>query len=458
MNYKKLSLSMVAALSITSLNAYEMKSMGYKATGLGGAGVASSRGSLATYYNPALLGISDYTTEISLNVGAAVRENGLIEAVDDLNELGLTDSLDAIEDITSTNYESMTSSQKSAFDKVESAIDILNRIPNSNGVEVSPSVSLATQISRYFGIGVYSSAEIRVNMNFAQDDNGNKKLGLIFDTDAGYIEYTNGTIKESDQTSYDTLSLQGGIDNNLTTINVNTMITAEVPLSFAVPFEMRNGTLSFGITGKAMAVEIFSKNFAIDSDTEELTDDYEENKKTYSAVGVDLGVAYKEHKTGLTLGLVGKNINNPSFETEPDNSGNVETFELEPFFRAGLSLPVWNDNIEFAIDADLQQSDTSYEGMKSQYVGGGMEFHPASWFALRAGLMKNVATESINEGFIYTAGFGFGLKWLQLDASVQMSQETGTFEDEEIPKYVAANISFISRWGDGYNRKVPPAE
>jgi hypothetical protein len=466
MGYKKISLSAIAILSLTSLNAYEMKPMGFKATGLGGAGVASSRGSMATYYNPALLGMSDYTAEVSINAGIGIRENKLVDTVDRLNNLDLTNSIDVAKKITSTSYQAATDAQKKALDNIEQSIEIINKIPTANGLQLLPSISFAGQFSRYFGIGVYGSADIRASLQIDKS-----KLGIILRDDNGNtIQYDTNlktiTTLPLTNSSYETLSLQYALQGSTkdvvdghesTYLNVSTMIQTEVPVSFAYPIEKENGLLSFGISIKPMAVETFSKDMAIDSESNDIGDEYDKNKKTYSGLGVDLGVAYKEYNTGLILALVGKNINSPSFKTQAEGSSKVEDFKLDSFFRAGMSLPIWNDNVELAIDADLQQSDTSYKGMKSQYVGGGMEFHPASWFALRVGAMKNIATESIDEGFIYTAGLGFGLKWLQFDLSAQASQKTGTYDGNEIPKYANVNFSLISRWGDGYNRKEAQA-
>ncbi len=459
---KKITLSFITILGLSSLHAYEMKPMGFKATGMGGTGVASSRGSMATYYNPALLGMSDYTSEISLNAGIGIRENKLVDAADQINKLELSDSLSVLEDVNLTsigtsialNSDNLTADQLKAVDNIEKSINIIKLIPAANGLQLLPSFSLSGQFSRYFAIGAYANIDLRAKMVIDKN-----RLGIIVKKDDGnlvkYDPDTNQISLTALDSSYESASLQYAMDNNKTYLNVSSIVSAEVPLSFAYPLETKNGLFSFGITLKPMSVETFSKDFYIGTDSGDIGDEYNQNKKTYSAFGVDLGVAYKEEKTGLILGLIGKNINAPSFKTEAVN-GRVEEFTMDRYFRAGLSLPVWNDNIEFAVDADLQQSDTSYEGMKSQYVGGGMEFHPASWFALRVGAMKNVAIESIDEGFIYTAGLGFGLKWLQFDLSAQASQKTGTYDGNEIPKYANVNFSLISRWGDGYNRKVAP--
>jgi hypothetical protein len=49
-------------------------------------------------------------------------------------------------------------------------------------------------------------------------------------------------------------------------------------------------------------------------------------------------------------------------------------------------------------------------------------------------------------GIIYTAGLGFGLKWLQLDLSAQMASKTTTVEGTSYPEYAKINLALISRW------------
>lgn len=454
MNYKKIALSFSVISALSVLNAYEMKPLGYKAVGMGGAGVASSRGSFATYYNPALLGFSDYTTQISLDVGVSIRENKLMDTVDELNELKLTEAIDEIADnapASGTNGESSKN--------IADALEVLNKVPNGNGLQLTPSVSLSGQFSRYFGFGIFAQTELRAKMVIDKD-----RLNLIIkDADTNqYFSYdpVNDAYNPSTEASYKAKSLQYALEGDTTVtgdettyLSVNALSVVEVPLSFAYPLETTNGRASIGLSVKPMIAETFSKQMAVDSESDDIGDDYDKNKKSYTSVGLDLGYAYQEAHTGLTLAIVGKNINKPVFETEPNANGVVEKFELEPFFRGGLSLPIWNDNVELAIDADFQQSDTSYEGMKSQYIGGGLEFHPVSWFTFRTGAMKNVAAESLDEGMIYTAGVGFGLKWLQLDISAQVAQKTGRYDGEDIPKYASVNFALVSKWGDGYQRK-----
>ena len=76
---KKIGLSFAVVATLSTLYGAEFKPVGFKAVGLGGAGVASTRGSLSGYYNPALLRFSDHTTELSINAGVRIREANLID-------------------------------------------------------------------------------------------------------------------------------------------------------------------------------------------------------------------------------------------------------------------------------------------------------------------------------------------------------------------------------------------
>ena len=127
-------------------------------------------------------------------------------------------------------------------------------------------------------------------------------------------------------------------------------------------------------------------------------------------------------------------------------------YKIDALYRAGISVPVWNNNIEFALDVDLTKNETLIKDEKSQMLGVGVELHPSSWFALRLGAMKDLASETYDDGTIMTGGLGIGLKWFQIDLSAMVSSNKGRYDNEDIPRYISANLSIISRWGYGYNK------
>ncbi len=482
---KKISLSLITALCLTSLNAVEFKPVGYKAIGMGGTGVASSRGSLAGYYNPALVRFSDYTTEFSLDIGARVRESNLIDNMDKLSDIDYQTTIDNIANNADTGKKtytvevggstytldtslSGTSNSQTDRDNVSSAIDIITKqIGTDNAFQVGVTPSFSAQISDAFAVGVYANVDIGFRLNI--DGNYDRLITKNTETIGGqnidiYYEYNPETDIYSgtnSSTDYENHSLEYANDNDINYIAVDAIALAEVPLSYARAYDWNSGTWSFGINLKPMTLVTYTDRFNLgeSSDDVENSSDDATNETTYkSTIGVDLGIAYRPKDSKMTLGLVGKNINSPKFKVDESKTGITEDFTIDPLFRAGLSVPIWNDNVEFALDADLSKNDTLVEGEQSQFFGAGIELHPASWFALRIGAMQDMASEKFDDGTIMTAGLGIGLKWAQIDLSAMMSTNTGTYDGEEIPRYAAVNVAIVSRWGDGYNRKAPPAQ
>jgi len=88
-------LSTITILSLSILNAGEFHSLGGKSVSMGGAGVASASGSLAGYYNPALL-TETKGVEVSLGLGLGIRENNIGEEINKLSEMDLNDIVDRV--------------------------------------------------------------------------------------------------------------------------------------------------------------------------------------------------------------------------------------------------------------------------------------------------------------------------------------------------------------------------
>ncbi|RLA83434.1 MAG: hypothetical protein DRG78_04340 [Epsilonproteobacteria bacterium] len=450
----KISLSVVTALCLTtlSLNAYEMKPVGFKAMGMGGTGVASTRGSLSGYYNPALLRFSDYTAEFSANLGLRLRDSNVIDNVDTLNKIDFETTMDNIATGTTT-----------ATDRANiiNAQNTLNKIGTNNAFMLSATPSLTAQMSDALAIGVYANLDVGLRLNI--DTN---HLDLIFDTGSGatgyqYFNPNDGSYTDSDLATYQSSSLEYAINSNngLTYIQVDTMALVETPISYAEAFEKANGTYSLGISLKPMNLVTSSQKVNLGKSSSQADSDEATYETTYKpTIGLDLGFAYVPRDSGVTFGLVGKNINSPKFKVDKSNTGITEAYKIDPFFRAGVSMSVLDDNAEFAFDVDLQKSDTLILGEETQNIGAGLEFHPSSWFSFRVGAMQDIASEKFDDGTILTTGIGFGLKWAQIDLSAMASTKSGEYDGQTIPRYTALNLSLVSRWGDGYNKKIPEGQ
>lgn len=483
MYLKKVLAGSIAVSLASSLYAYEMKPVGFKAMGMGGTGVASTRGSLVGYYNPALLRMSDYTTEVSMNLGANLRETNLVDNIDTLSNIDFDATLDRIganaktgnRDITYNNITtsiSGTSNLSQDITNIETAINTLKSIGQSNALQVGANLSLAAQMGDSLAIGIYANVDAglqavidtnRMELIFKAENSTSVPSSTDGDASNDYYSYSYSTDTYANKTKseYESSSLEYAVDNGMSYIDLYAMILTEIPISYAKAYDWNSGFWSFGFSIKPMALEAYKKKISLGTDSGDATDNFDSdvNKIEYdSTFGIDFGIAYIPKGTDVTIGLVGKNLNSPTFDVSKVGSSvsSASDYEIDPYFRAGVSYPIWNNNIEFALDVDLQKSETIIPGEDTQMVGAGIELHPASWFALRLGAMQDMASEKYDDGTILTAGVGFGLKWFQFDFSVMASTETGEYDGDEIPRYAAANLSLLSRWGDGYNQKQPP--
>ena len=233
---KKISLFAAAALFAVSASAMEFQTLGYKSVSMGGAAVASSSGSLATYNNPALLANAPYSVEVSLGAGVEAHDDGAAASYKSLKDSGF---IDLINTAKGSNFASLTTADVS---KLIAGKDILINM-NGNALEISPQAYFAAQIYG-FGIGVFGSSDIVATANVNQAYNK-----LIFKDSTGiayYLINDNGTQSVSDSTAYNSSSIEYAINNGLTYVQVKGIVLGEVPVAYGHKFELSGGNLMVG--------------------------------------------------------------------------------------------------------------------------------------------------------------------------------------------------------------------
>ena len=423
----KLSLALISALCVSSANAMQFQTIGYKSVGMGGAAVANSTGSTATYDNPALLAKAKYDVEISLGGGASVHDHGVGASIEALDDSGFIDTLDAID-----NGAIDINSAGAHVDSLIRGRDVVLGM-NGDALSVAPQASFGAQIGN-FGFGLFGSSDAVATAVVSQDHNR-----FIFEESGNYVEInSDGTTTTGLSASdYQDSSIEYAVNNGLTYLDVKAIGIAEIPLAYGHNFELSGGNLMLGGAVKYMHAFTYREKVRID-DSDSTNNEKKDN--TDGNFGIDLGLAYEpSFAQDLTLGLVAKNLNKPEFSFVTG-----ETIEVKPMVRAGLAYEV-GEILEFALDMDLTKNETFVTGIENQMLGGGVSFHPTSWFALRGGAMKNLDSND-QADLIYTAGLGFGLKWFQLDLSAQMSSKTNTVDGTDYPRYAKVNLALISRW------------
>ena len=421
-----LSISTILLLSASSLHAIKFETLGYKSISMGGASVASSAGSLATYNNPALLGKTPYTVEVSMGGGVSVYDHGALASITKLDDSGFIDTLDKasqdVNDLTDAD-------RKNLIDGTGIIIDM-----DGNAVTVAPQGYLGAQVFG-FGFGVFGGSDSAVTavVDQAHDQ-------LYFENGTGnYVDIDDNSIS---QAQYETQSIEYAINNDLTYLDAAGVALIEVPIAYGHNFETTLGNIMVGGALKYMQAITYTDQLKIDDSEEDNGDDFKKDK-TSSNFGLDLGVAYQPvFSYDLTFGLVVKNLNAPTFDFADGTN-----YTIDPLVRAGVAYNIF-DSLEVAADLDLTSNKVLTEDLESQMVGGGLNYEPFTDFfalSLRAGLMQNLHS-SDKAGLIYTAGMGIGVKWFQIDLSGQMSGNSNTIEDVTVPQYTKVNLALISRW------------
>ncbi len=413
--------SLVASLLLltTLAEAMQFQTIGYKSISMGGAGVANSSSSLATYNNPALLAKAKYDVEVSLGAGASTYDHGAGASMQSLEDTGFMDLLDrASDDLATLKPDDITT--------LRNGKDVILKM-DGNSAQVAPQLYLAGQVYGY-GFGVFGTSDLVALANVSQTH-----VQLIFENDGKYFNL-NGTLSNSNE--YQNTSMEYAINKGDTHALVNAIGVFEVPIAYGHKFELSEGNLYVGASLKYMQAVTYQEKMSIDDD-QSFAKTEEEISSNF---GLDFGLAYEPKDIdNLTLALVAKNINAPEFSVY-----NKPDVKIDPMLRAGVAYEIF-DSLEVALDMDLTSNKTFIPGVDSQMLGGGINYHPSSWFSIRAGLMENMDSND-KAKMIYTLGLGLGLQWFQIDISGQMSGQSQTVNGTSYPQYAKLNIAILSRW------------
>jgi len=410
------------------LFAVEFQPIGFESLSMGGAGVASARGSFAVYYNPALLIKPVHGAELSLCVGVGIREVNLVDHIDNLADVGIEETFNLMEAEVTGGVASQTVKNNVRIIQTE-----LASISQKNGLQLMPTASLGIQIKR-FGFGIFGVSEAT---GYAVIDKNHLNF-IVYDENTGrYYKYEAGQYISSDRSEWESSSLQYAVENNLTYLKLSGIAYLEIPIAYAHQFKTPFGDLAVGAAVKVMPGWTFDAKIDVDTASEDIDNELKNADKRDTSWGIDLGLLFRPKVEGLKFGIVGKNLNTPKFDTVKNN-----TYKIKPLVRAGMAYDIWK--ITFAMDVDLTANPTFIPNYNCRFIGGGFNFHPFSWFSLRGGVMGNVAEN--NEGIIFTTGLGFGLKWFQLDVACQVSSKKGHFQEHAIPRYTRIQISLVSKW------------
>lgn len=469
--------------------AEEWAILGPRAMGMGGAGVAVTRGGLSSYWNPAALAPprapradTYWDLELPATFNAAAG-NDFIREVDDVVNLVEDLDFDALEQILGDPAQTLTPAQLQDVLRllVEELPDLGAR---GTGVVSNASAGATARVWRFglSALGITHAGGVTRfdDQNLALGDEGldgaigpgtdrsgqisaagqtfadqlaadglatqNQAEEIVFQSEQSGINVANPANQASIRNILTaTAANDGGAANNSiidnqSGVDLRGILLQEYALSYAQPFFE---IVSVGVNAKLMSGWSYFQPFNLREleDFEGTADDLfdEDNRDESLRFGVDAGILVQPIPW-LSLGVVGRNLNNPSFDFRGPGD-----YEIERQFRAGVGvtpLP-W---LTLAADIDLVRNDSeALPGYHSQVLGGGAEVSLFGAGFLRLGLSKNLA-ESEEDLVIHT-GLGFRVWLLQIEAAAAVATdwteiETGNDGDDpaEIPERVGFSL------------------
>jgi hypothetical protein len=390
-----------------SAHALEFQAVGNGALGVGGAGVARTFGAMAPYWNPAGLAFADKTVSVSVSGGVGLMPGKKL--AQDLDNL-------------STTYKTWNNDQSSISD-ASSLRTALNNISNTDNLVATINGAVGIQIKN-FGTGVFGTFEGGANPNITK-------------------------IPQSDINAFATSTpTPAAIQNLKTDLGISTVtprgiMLLEIPLSYGHDFNLdKFGHLGLGISLKYLYAETTSTNPHIYNNnsnnsiisSSDLTKQLSKNLSSKDNFGLDLGALWKIGRVApvpTSIGLVGKNLNAPSFS---DQSG--DKIPVDPQIRAGIAIsPLkW---LDFVADIDVIKNTTVMPGLRSQEFGGGVEFKPFSSLKLRVGGLTDLAQST---GGV-TAGFSVGIPWVFFDLDGEYGLGSIKYENKSVPSEAKVQFS-----------------
>jgi hypothetical protein len=327
--------------------ALEFVTVGPRSMGMGGAGVAVTTDSLATYWNPAGLAMTQTVDVRIQGSGQVIDRLGIADAVHDL--------------------ETFNPNDPNVAANVAKANDIAARI-NRPGATVSINGSAGLYIKGHLG-------EHAFGINISDVATG-----------GGFVSTP--------------VTVSPGLPVTLTgTMALRALEVRQAAFSYAYAFSDK--MFSIGVTGKFLQGAAYNGSMGLNGGTDVTIADNFGKGTLSTAFGIDIGAIYRP-SSWLRFGIVAKDINQPTF----NDVGGGE-LKLTPQMRGGVAINPYS-SLTLTADVDATSNKTFVPGVKSQVLSLGAEQTIFSEFlSFRLGAFKNM--KDAGTPFTPTAGLGLRL-------------------------------------------------
>lgn len=341
--------------------ALEFVSVGPRSMGMGGAGVAVTTDSLATYWNPAGLAMTQ-TVDVRIQGGGQV-----------IDRLGIADAVHDLE-----NFNPNDPNTAANLIKAQNIADRINRPGATVSINGSAGLYVKGHLGEHaFGLNI---SDVATGGGFVSNP-----VSAVCNTGPACAGATSVSLTGA-------MALRG-------------FEARQAAFSYAYAFSDK--MFSIGVTGKFIQGAAYNGSTTLTGGTEvSITDNF--GKATIStAFGIDVGAIYRP-SSWLRFGLVAKDINQPTFDDV--NGGELK---LGPQVRGGVAVNPYS-SLTLTADVDATSNKTFVPGIKSQVLSLGAEQTIFSEFlSFRLGAFKNM--KDPGTPFTPTAGLGLRIFALRVD-------------------------------------------
>lgn len=314
------------SLVATPVMAVEFAVVGPRAVGMGGAGVAVTTDSLATYWNPAGLAMTQ-----TVDIRAQASAQGI-------DRLGVVKTLNDIENLGKNNPANIGRAQ-----------DLANRI-NQPGASLSAIGSAGLYFKGHLGEHAFG-------------------FNVSDVATAGAFLSRPVTIRGGAPITIDGQMAFRGLE------------ARQAAFSYAYAFADK--TFALGITGKLIQGAAYAGTATINGNDVKLSDNFGKSKQS-TAFGIDVGAIYRP-SSWLRFGVVAKDLNQPEFDA-PDGT----KFKLNPQVRGGIAInPYSSLTLTGDVDATSNKTLVPGQKSQVLSLGAEQTIL-SEFLSLRIGALKNM--------------------------------------------------------------------
>ncbi len=477
--------------------AEEFYLIGPRAMGMGGAGVATTRGALSTYWNPAALApprTPRVDTFFDLGIGASAggtatndvvaQIDALIDLADGIDFNDLENSLDSGNELSDADLrnvlalinsiENLDAAGTGLVANVEAGLNLRFGRLGISGLGIFNAGGLTNVDTTLLTLGnngidgivgsgsnVPATPEGQALANSIASDLASQGVAdsqrianeLVFQAEASGADVADpgfqGLLDDVIQATNDAQGNPVGTDEffsgNQSGLDLRGIMLQEYAVGYAHPFF---DLVSVGAAAKFLYATTYFNPFTLGNlnDFGDVLNEIKNDslKEEDINFGLDVG-ALVTPTDWIAVGIVGKYLNRPEFDLEGPGD-----YTIDPQARAGVALGPFA-GLTLAADVDLTSNETdAFPGYQSQLVGGGVEYNLNEWdiLFLRGGVSKNVG--EADESVVIHAGLGARVFGVALDLAGMLAPEftdintSADGSSDEIPERVglAVMLSF----------------